>query len=328
MAIDPIKVDNPLDREAVPKDRMPIEFPARFQFDVVVFLSALLSSIAVAGAIYFVAFHAARFSPTMGSWLNESARIAHVAFVLCIMMRWVTKSGYAYRMALISALFSLASTACVTNLGNEKAVVFCAFTMTSSIWIMVEIGSHFESIDCCILRADPKLAERRRNRSSGQLEILAALIGIGICISLWSPIRLVMAPVIIVAAILIAFVRSAKVAKYPIQFLLLTCKHYFAYPNSSTLAPGLIRSCAPDAILRTMPMAVYVVVVITLPLAIPMEGDAVTNTFVWGSIGAGLGLSLLVLAASFTAWTVHFNDSRAPFDVIIKQLRGTDEADE
>jgi hypothetical protein len=48
----------------------------------------------------------------------------------------------------------------------------------------------------------------------------------------------------------------------------------------------------------------------------------------WGAIGIGLGASILVLAASFTAWPVHFDVNRTPFKVIINQLRGKEKTDE
>jgi hypothetical protein len=328
MAIDPVKLDNPLDLGAVPKEPMPIEFPARYAFNIGAVGHTLILSIAVASAIYFGGYFAPRIAPTLAPWLCDSTRVAHIAFVLSIMIRWATKSDYAYWMGLMSAMLALASTAYAVGLAKEGAVAFCALLTNSSIWIMVEIGSHFESIDHCILRHDPTVAAHRRNRSIGQLEILATLIAIGMCLSLWSPMRLAIAPAIIITTILIAYFRSAKIAKYPIQFLLLTLQHYFAYPNSSTLVPGLIRSCAPQTVLRAVPIALYLVVITTLPLALPVDGNVLINMALWGAIGIGLGASILVLAASFTAWPVHFDVNRTPFKVIINQLRGKEKTDE
>src|SRR5690606_11968382 len=104
----------------------------------------------------------------------------------------------------------------------------------------------------------------------------------------------------------IAFNLVAKIAKYPNKFLCLTIKHYFGYPASSFLSPGLIRSSAPQSFLRLLPLVLVVVGSALIPVADQRDAKFTAESALMAMYGVLVGFTALMLGASLSARPIHF----------------------
>ncbi len=200
--------------------------------------------------------------------------------------------------------------------------------MLALLWNAAEVATHFQSIDAEIIRHDPTLAQRRRERNVGTLQVLAVMVGIAECFALWAPIRLMLVPVTALVAATIAYLLVVDVAKYPVKFLVITLKHYLGYHDESSLAPGLIKSSAPTSLFRLFPFAIVLIGSVLIAVADRATSDLAVSASTMAICGLLTGLAAMLVGASLSARPIHFDANRTPFDAVISKLRTEGAQDE
>ncbi len=327
MAVDPIQFDNPMNAESVSHDAFPIQFPALHEFNPA---AARQSAVCLFGGVLLcviLAYFFAQASLDAALKFAGISRLMVVILTVAVVIRWESRSQFAfYATGAVSAisLFATATLSFIPGGGALKAV--CSLTMLTMLWTAAEIAIHFQSIDVEVIRRDPAIAQQRRQQDLNALQLLAVVVGISQCLSLWTSMRLVAVPIAAFMVAAIAYSLIVGIAKYPARFLWLTIKHYLGYPESSSLVPGLIRSSAPQPFLRLLPF-VFVVVGSTL-IAVAEQGMAKVSveTSLMAVNGVMVGLTALLLGASLSARPVHFDVDRTPFDVVVSKLRAEENA--
>tara|TARA_R110002073_G_scaffold149534_14_gene303338 strand:+ start:507 stop:1499 length:993 start_codon:yes stop_codon:yes gene_type:complete len=323
MSIDPLKLDNPIDMEAVPREKLPIQFPAMHVFDwehvrqsVIVLGGVVLTSVACA---YYVS-QAVSEHVTLVSGVS---RMLVLAMTVALFIRWIDRSQFAfYATATVSAICLFATATLVFIPGGTGALnATCTLTMLSLILTAAEVAIHFQAIDAEILRRDPAIAEKRRQQNSGVLQFFAVVMGTSMCFAMWSSLRIVFVPVAALLGMVIAFNLLVGIAKYPGKFLPLTIKHYLGYPASTVLAPGLIYSSAPHPLLRLLPLILVCVESALIAVADHGIANITMEPLLMAGCGLTAGITALMLGASLSARPIHFNVDRTPFDVVVSKLR-------
>ncbi len=320
MSIDPLKLDNPIDKEAVPREKLPIQFPAMhvFEWEHVRQSVMVLSGVVLASVV--CAYYLSHSVSAHLTSVSNVSRTLVLAMTVVLFFRWIERSQFSfYATATVNAI-CLFATATLTFIPGGAGVLnfICSLTMLSLLWNAAEVAIHFQSIDIEILRRDPSIAEKRRQQNSGVLQFFAVVMGIAMCFAMWSSVRLIFVPVAALLGMVIASNLLAGIAKYPGKFLPLAIKHYLGYPASSMLAPGLIHSSAPHSLLRLLPLVL--VCVESALIAVADHGIAM----MMAACGLLAGFTALMLGASLSARPIHFDVDRTPFDIIISKLRPAD----
>jgi len=323
MSIDPLKFDNPIDMEAVTREKLPIQFPAMHVFD---WEQVRQSAMVMGGVSLTFVVCAYILSHTVSAHVASVSGISRMlllAMTVALFFRWVERSQVAfYATATVNAIcfFATVTLAFIPS-GAGALNATCTLTMLSLIWTAAEVAIHFQSIDVEILRRDPGIAEKRRYQNSGVLQFFAVVMGIALCFAMWSSLRLVLVPIAALLGMVAAFNLVVGIAKYPAKFLPLTIKHYLGYPASSLLAPGLIRSSAPHPFLRLLPLILVGVESALIAVADHGIANITLEPLVMAGCGLLAGFTALMLGASLSARPIHFDVDRTPFDIIISKLR-------
>jgi|GEM_PF-3080086 len=323
MSVDPIKFDNPIDIAGVPRDKLPVQFPARHEFDLVqIRQSALLLSSATLALVLF-AYICARTVVDHVAVVSGFSRMLLLAVTVAVFFRWVARSQLAFFATAVVTAVGLFATATLVFIPADTGALnaICSLTMLTLLWAAAEVAIHFQSIDAEILRRDSTISEQRRQKNSDVLQFFAVVMGIAQCLALWTSMRLVFVPIAAGIGMLIAFNLVAEIAKYPGTSLCLTIKHYFGYPVSSSLAPGLIRSSAPQSFLRLLPLVLVIVGSALIPVADQGDAKFTAESALMAMYGVLVGLTALMLGASLSARPIHFDVDRTPFDVVVSKMR-------
>lgn len=323
MAVDPLNLDNPLDAGKVPRHNFPIRFPARHHFEPLAVLHSgfmlLVGALCGVGVAYVFVY----LSPQYGIAVANSSGLLVIVLAVMVIVRWESRSLPAFYATLVVAILCLVSVASLTfaSSGNQSLTATCSLVMLALLWNAAEVAIHFQSIDVEVMRHDPTLAKQRRERNGGSLQQIAVLVAAVECFALWAPIRLVLVPATAAVAVTVAYLLVADLAKYPYKFLLLTIKHYLGYPESSTLAPGLIESAAPIAVLRLFPLAIVIVGSAMVAIADRTAANAAVGAAMMTIVGLLTGVAAMLVGASLSARPIHFDVDRTPFDLVISKIR-------
>ena len=282
----------------------------------VVLLGSVLACVILA---YFVAQANSDGALTLAGF----SRLMVVLLTVAVIIRWESRSQiafYATAAVTVLGLFATSTSVFIVN-GSRPLTANCSLAMLTLLWTTAEIAIHFQSIDVEILRRDPAIANQRRQQNAGVLKFFAVVMGIALSFALWSSMRLVAVPIIASLGAAIAYWSVIGVAKYPARFLSLAIKHYVGYPESSSLAPGLIRSSAASPLFRLLPIVVAVVA--SALIAIPDQSTAKVSVepALMAMCGVLVGITALMLGASLSARPIHFDVDRTPFDVVVTKLR-------
>jgi hypothetical protein len=324
MSIDPLKFDNPLSMESVPRDHFPIQFPARHDFDVGALRQSVMVITGVILTVVFFAYISAYAFSSHASVVSGISRVLLLILTVAVFGRWESRSLFSfYATAAVTAICLFATSTAVFMSGADGALTaICSLTMLTLLWTAAEIAIHFQSIDSVIIRRDPSIADQRRQQNTGVLQFFAVVMGIALCFALWTSLRLVAVPIAAMLGMLAAFSLVAEFAKFPGKFLPLTIMHYLGYPASSLLAPGLIRSSAPHPFLRLLPFVLVVVESALIAVADHGIANALVEPALMAGYGVLVGLTALMLGASLSARPIHFDLDRTPFDVVVSKLQG------
>lgn len=323
MAIDPLKVDNPVVPSSSAAKKFPLKFPAKAQIDLYQLstpVGVIAGAIIIAGGITYIVFLTSAIS---SSAIQICSRPLGILFAISVMCRWNSKSEASFLSTSLFAVLALIFTTPVTfHYANYQTTrIASVLAMTAILWSAVEIAIHYRSIDAELMRRDPEAAQARLEKDENAFQVLAIVFVVAICFALWADSRLFALPVVATFGLMIAYARAVKVAKFPLEFLKLLIPRYFAYPDGASLAPGLIVSAASPPMLRTIPMIIVI-------LSMPLLSAGIANLEVALCVAVGLilnglyaSLSLQLLGASFSARPAHFDENRTPFDVITSRLR-------
>lgn len=334
MSVDPIKVDNPLNRGEVPPEPMSIGLvPRSVQLNLNQIpreaIRPFFSFVMVAILLLFV-------------FLNMESRSVHglagaVKYQPAVLL--ALGIGCLARFADAGSIFFLANILLANVAGLLQAAIvkleldpanrlLVAYLAVLTCWTIVEFLNHYSSIDLGMNLIQRPAGQDIHGGSVTLLLIVTIIgtIGMSVLFLLGNPTFAVLITSVAYCYLSVSVAKTKS--KSPYRYIWEAIKHYYLYPDGKTLAPGLIKSSCGSLPLRPLPMMILLVAFVLTGFAIFNTKNAAVAIAQWFALSMGYVLSVVMMGAAFSAQPHHFPSRRVPHQQLIDRLRTSNNPDE
>ncbi|TWU37513.1 TraM recognition site of TraD and TraG [Novipirellula aureliae] len=330
MSVDPIKLDNPIDHNSVPSEPMSIAFPANPvpnpPIEQIVLLGMYIAAVSgLAMLVVLLAHHNSELALQIGKY----QRLSVILFFAFLVFRGLLRETPLYSFVLGSAIFCgslCATTLTIAAPHAEKA--FAAFLMGLFVWNVIEIAIHYTTLDEKVVHQDAERSAKQRDTELSNLFLLVTISSIGFCLMLLTEARLPATFVLSFLILGIAYSKAAIRSNRPLSFIAATVNGYFAYPNADETAPGLIKTTAPNQLLRPISVALLIVAMASVSVCLGDHSIELIRILATAAASILLAVASLAVAVAFTARAVHFPTGKIPYQATVDKLRRSGNANE
>lgn len=325
MSIDPVKLDNPIDMNALPAIPLTFGLPALPQISlqaVAIIVAYHVTAIGI--AVGFASLLVAQ-SPQLATLLAGYQRPVIILMFVLIVLRDLSKSIEMHYAICVVAVLEIAAVIglAFSSAASSLNMAFSGLVMALSVWTTLEIGLHYSAIDAGIIKHDPESARKLRERNEIDRVLLAIATGIALCFALTSPSRLFLTLLLTALIAGVALSKARSLSTKPLPFLMYALGYYFTYPSGMVMAPGLIRTNIPVIAIRPLGAALLFTSMVMVPIALSGGHPSPVLVVAWIGVGLLFTTAVLCCGIAFSARPKHLAAGQVSFGPLIKHLRGS-----
>ena len=330
MSVDPVKFDNPLRRDSLPLKPMTFGFVPRalplvdgLWASSGFVLIAIYAFIGVCIAMAMLLL-ANTFGPFVAFVANQQ-RICIVILAGAVVYRVTNYQSNSFTTILVIAtLTGIVQAAVVVTHTDPANGLFLGYLLLLTTWNVAEIAIHYSSINRQLVHlSDVKIQDEYENSLSA-LTLITIIGSLFYFVFLFGGRGLLGTAIVAFVYAVVAFEKAATKSKKPFRFLFCAINNYLQYPDGADCAPGLIRTNSGKQVHRPACIALLTIGLGCVPIVFYGQSPTIPGLLIWEAISLAYVLTVVTLAAAFSAQRQHFPTTNVPFGSIVNHLRNSE----